>query len=244
MQRAFFIGNRDLAMARFWAFLSFTLFFSAAAFAQQGQPVEIGGTRVLLMKPKVPTASLILMPGGDGLINVTSDGRLGRMKGNSLVRTADDFVKRNFVVLIIDADTDLSAAVDYMRTIKRPVIVAGTSRGTLRAAQGIAKGARPDKLVLTAGMLTPESGHRSFNVQSVLGTPDKLPPTLIVHHRRDGCRVTLPGGVEPFLKWAGNKARVTWLDGGISEGDPCEAFGYHGFNEIEARMVAAVASFR
>ena len=231
-------------MICFLSLLPFFLFCSATAFAQQGQPVELGGTRVLFMKPKAPTASLILMPGGDGVINVTSDGRLGRMKGNSLVRTADDFVKRNFAVLIIDADTDLRVAVDYMARVKRPVIVAGTSRGTLRAAQGIAKGARPDKLVLTSGMLSPESGQRSLNVVSVLGSPEKLPPTLVVHHRRDGCRVTLPVGVDPFLKWAGRKARVTWLDGGISEGDPCEAFGYHGFNEIEARMVAAVASFR
>ncbi|MEN9709513.1 MAG: hypothetical protein RIQ68_1921 [Pseudomonadota bacterium] len=231
-------------MLRFLSIFSFVLFCSAPVFAQQGQAVEIGGSRVLLMKPKAPTASLILMPGGDGVINVTSDGHLGRMTGNSLVRTADDFVKRNFVVLIIDAGTDLQAAVDYMGKIKRPVIVAGTSRGTLRAAQGIAKGARPDRLVLTSGMLTPESGHRSLNVSTVLGTPEKLPPTLIVHHRWDGCRVTLPVGVEPFLKWAGGKARVTWLDGGITEGDPCDAWGYHGFNEIEARMVAAVASFR
>ncbi len=231
-------------MLRFLSILSFFLCCSAPVLAQQGQTVEIGGTRVLLMKPKAPTASLILMPGGDGVINVTSDGHLGRMKGNSLVRTADDFVKRNFVVLIIDADTDLRAAVDYMVGVKRPVIVAGTSRGTLRAAQGIAKGARPDKLVLTSGMLSPDSGQRSLNVMSVLGTPEKLPPTLIVHHRWDGCRGTLPVGVEPFLKWAGGRARVTWLDGGESEGDPCEAFAYHGFNEIEARMVAAVAGFR
>ena len=212
-------------MARVLVFLSFLMFLAAPVHAQQGQAVEIGDTRVLLRKPKAPTASLILMPGGDGKINATPDGRLARMKGNSLVRTADDFMKRNFVVLIIDADTDLQAAVEYMGKIKRPVIVAGTSRGTLRAAQGIAKGARPDKLVLTAGMLTPESGHRSLNVQSVLGTPEKLPPTLIVHHRQDGCRVTLPAGVEPFMKWAGRKARVTWLNGGVTEGKPREAFG-------------------
>ncbi len=233
-------------MRRVVALLAFAFFLCGApsAFAQQGETVDVGGTRVLLMARKAPQASLILMPGGDGIINATPDGRLARMKGNSLVRTAEDFRKRGFTVLIIDAETDLRAAVDYMRAIKRPVIVAGTSRGTLRAAQGIAKGAQPDRLVLTSGMLTPQSGHRSLNVQSVLGTPDKLPPTLIVHHRQDGCRVTLPVGVEPFLTWAGGKARVTWLDGGETEGDPCEAFGYHGFNGIEARMVAAVAGFR
>jgi hypothetical protein len=40
------------------------------------------------------------------------------------------------------------------------------------------------------------------------------------------------------------RARVTWIDGGESEGDACEAFGHHGFNGVESRMVAAVAGFR
>jgi hypothetical protein len=45
-----------------------------------------------------------------------------------------------------------------MAAIKRPVTVIGTSRGTIRAAEGIARGARPDALVLTSGFLSAESG--------------------------------------------------------------------------------------
>ncbi|MDB5643435.1 MAG: putative exported protein of unknown function [Hyphomicrobiales bacterium] len=214
------------------------------AYAQQGQAVDLPGGRSLLMRPKAPQASLILMPGGAGSIGVTSDGTLTRLRGNSLVRTADAFLKRNLAVLIVDADTDLRAAVDYMAAIKRPVIVAGTSRGTLRAAEGIARGARPDRLVLTSGFLSAESGNPRQNVMAILGSPDRLPPTLVVHHRQDACRLTLPAGVDPFVKWAGGRARVTWIDGGTSEGDPCEAFAHHGFNGVEGRMVAAVAGFR
>ena len=226
-------------------FLGLAIFpVSQEAQAQQGEPVEIARTRVLLMRAKAPQASLILMPGGEGVIGVTPEGLLSRAKGNSLVRTAEDFRKRGLAVMIVEYNTDLRAAVEYMAAIKRPVIVAGTSRGTLRAAEGIAKGAHPDRLVLTSGFLTAESGHRSQNVEAILGAPDRLPPTLIVHHRHDGCRFTLPAGVEPFLKWAGGKARVTWLDGGESEGDACDAWAHHGFNGIEARMVAAVAGFR
>jgi hypothetical protein len=227
-----------------FAFLLSLAPLSMRAHAQEGEAIDVAGTRVLLMRVKSPQASLILMPGGEGYIGVTTDGRLTRAKGNSLVRTSEDFRKRGLAVMIIEYNTDLRAAVDYMAAIKRPVIVAGTSRGTLRAAEGIAKGAKPDRLVLTSGFLTEESGHRSQNVAAILGSPEKLPPTLVVHHRRDGCRFTLPAGVDPFLKWAGGKARVTWLDGGESEGDACDAWAYHGFNEIESRMVAAVAGFR
>jgi hypothetical protein len=66
---------------------------------------------------------------------------------------------------------------------------------------------------------------------------------LVAHHRHDECGKTLPGGVAPFLAWAAGRARVVWLDGGQSEGDPCEAMAYHGFNGIDGRVVAAVSAF-
>lgn len=225
--------------AVFWMALA-----PVCGYAQQGMAIDLAGTRVLLMRATSPQASLILMPGGEGVIGVTQDGRLSRAQGNSLVRMSEDFRKRGLSVMIVENMTDLHAAVDYMAAIKKPVIVAGTSRGTLRAAEGIAKGAKPDRLVLTSGFLTPESGHRSQNVAAILGSADQLPPTLVVHHRQDGCRFTLPAGVDPFLKWAGGKARVTWLDGGKSEGDACQSFAYHGFHGIEQKMVAAIAGFR
>jgi hypothetical protein len=123
-----------------------------------------------------------------------------------------------------------------------PVTLVGTSRGTQRAARGIAAGARPARLVLTSGFLSDASGA-SDNVVSIVGSPAALPPTLVVHHRKDGCRVTKPDGVAPFLAWAKAKARVTWLDGGTSVGDPCEARAHHGFNGIDGQVVSAVAGF-
>ena len=70
-----------------------------------------------------------------------------------------------------------------------------------------------------------------------------LPRTLVIHHREDSCRVTLPSSVEPFMAWAGARARVTWLSGGRSEGDVCGARAYHGYNGIEGQMVGAVVRF-
>ena len=35
--------------------------------------------------------------------------------------------------------------------------------------------------------MSAESGNPKLNVMSILGTPDALPPTLIVHHRNDFC---------------------------------------------------------
>jgi len=41
----------------------------------------------------------------------------------------------------------------------------------------------------------------------------------------------------------GGRARVVWLDGGVSEGDPREAKACHGFNGVDAQVVRVVSGF-
>lgn len=211
---------------------------SAAGIEVSG--LSVGGVNAALLKPAKPRGAIILLAGGDGRLGIGADGSIART-GNQLVRTREAYAARGFAVLVPEGDVDLAAAVSAMATYGR-VTVVGTSRGTQRAARGIARGARPAKLVLTSGFLSDASGD-SDNVAAILGSAGALPPTLIVHHRHDGCRKTLPAGVEPFLAWAGGRARVTWLDGGITEGDACEARAHHGFNGIDAQVVSAVAGF-
>jgi hypothetical protein len=208
------------------------------------ETVNIGGSRAVLIRPKAPRASVILMPGGDGSIRAGDQGDIHGLMGNQLVRTRHAYAARGLAVLVVDANTDLRGAVEYMAAIRRPVTVIGTSRGTIRAAQGIAGGARPDALVLTSGFLSPESGSGGSNVMSILGSPASLPRTLVIHHSQDTCRYTLPAGVEPFVKWSAGRARVSWVSGGRSEGDPCEAFAHHGFNGLDSQIVGIAGSFR
>ncbi|MGJ4950473.1 alpha/beta hydrolase [Bradyrhizobium sp. HKCCYLS20291] len=216
---------------------------AAAGAASADETVSVGGSRVALIRPASARASVILLPGGDGAINVGEQGDIHGLLGNQLVRTRKAYAARGLAVMVADTNTDLKAAVDYMASIKRPVTVIGTSRGTLRAAEGIARGARPDALVLTSGFLSPESGSSS-NVMSILGAPSALPRTLVIHHSSDACKFTLPAGVDPFIKWSGGRARVKWLSGGAEEGDPCQARGHHGFNGLDGQVVSLAAGFR
>jgi hypothetical protein len=211
--------------------------------AAADETVDVGGSRAVLIRPKAPRASVILLPGADGAIRAGDHGDIHGLQGNQLVRTRQAYAARGLAVLVADAGTDLKSAVDYMAAIKRPVTVIGTSRGTLRAAQGIARGARPDALVLTSGFLSRESGSGE-NVMAILGSPAALPRTLVIHHQADSCRATLPAGVDPFIKWSAGKARVAWLSGGTVQGDPCEAFGHHGFNGLDGQVVGLAAGFR
>jgi hypothetical protein len=214
----------------------------ACGSAVADETVSIGGSRAILIKPNAPRASVILMPGGDGSIAAGDHGDIHALNFNQLVRTRQAYAARGLAVLIVDANTPLEGAVQYMAAIKRPVTVIGTSRGTLRAAEGIARVARPDALVLTSGFLSAESGSGQ-NVMSILGSPALLPRTLVIHHTQDSCRATLPAGVAPFIKWSAGRAKVTWVSGGISEGDPCQARAYHGFNGIDGQIVGIAAGF-
>lgn len=229
-------------MTFFLRLLLVCLFPLSAADAQSVKAIDLLGSRTSLTLPKSAEASVILMPGGSGRIGVSATGELSGRNDNVLLRIAPDLVRHGFAVMIVDEGTLLSEAIAYMRTIKQPVTVVGTSRGTWRAARALADGARPDRLVLSSGLLSARSGPDE-NVIDVLGTPERLPQTLIIHHRDDQCRVTLPEGVEPFMEWAGKKARLVWVEGGVSEGNPCKPRAHHGFNGVENKLVDAIVGF-
>jgi hypothetical protein len=195
--------------------------------------VTVGGALALLNKPAAPRAAIVLIPGGDGVLGVRPDGTFAGLAGNQLVRTRKAYVGRGIATLTIDRGVDAAAAVRYMRALSRTVVVVGTSRGTLRVSGALAAG--PGGIVLTSGFLD--------DVRSAIGNPAALPRTLIVHHRRDGCRFTPPTAVDPFKAWGGAKVRVVWMDGGVSVGNPCRARGYHGFNGIDGQVVSAIAGF-
>jgi hypothetical protein len=143
MERRFWINRFGLA-----ALLA--AFVCAPALADE--TVSVGGSRAVLIKPKAaPRASVILLPGGDGSIRAGDHGDIHALLGNQLVRTRQAYAASGLAVLVADATTDLSSAVSYMAAIKSPITVIATSRGTIRAAEGIARGARPDALVLTSG---------------------------------------------------------------------------------------------
>jgi hypothetical protein len=212
----------------------------AAAASVKTTGITVGGARAALLTPGKPRGAIILMAGGDGRIGVRGDGTIAK-QGNQLVRTRAAYAARGFAVLVPEGNVDVAAAVKLMGKFG-PVTLVGTSRGTQRAARGIAAGARPARLVLTAGFLSNASGDRD-NVINILGTPSRLPPTLVVHHRDDECKKTRPAGVAPFIAWSKGKARVTWLTGGRSRGRLCQARAHHGFNGIDGSVVSAVAGF-
>jgi hypothetical protein len=197
------------------------------------EAVSVGGALALLNKAGGSRAGVVLIPGGDGTLNIQPDGTFARLRGNQLVRTRAAYPRQGITSLTIDRGVDPASAVQFLRRMVRTVVVVGTSRGTLRIPDALS--AKPAGIVLTSGFLD--------DVKSSIGNPAALPRTLVVEHRNDSCRFTLPANVEPFKAWGGAKVQVVWLDGGKSVGNPCGGSAHHGFNGIDGAVVSAVARF-
>ena len=223
----------------------------------------------ILIKPKAPTAAVILFAGGHGALGLKSATAMNWGSRNFLVRTRERFAAKGLMVAVIDAPSDqrsrmnalfrmgrqhagdISAVADHLKKHANvPVWLVGTSMGTFSAANGAIAGSGVGGLVLTSTVTRakPEwkikGSHRDGVASMPLGKVTV--PTLIVSHRNDGCPIT-PASDAAKLKSRLTKARrveVVLLSGGdppISE--PCQARSQHGFLGIEEQAVEAIAAF-
>lgn len=192
-----------------------------------------GGGRALLTMPRgKPSAVVILMPGGGGDIGLSDDGSIAR-DSNWIVRTRGRYASAGIASLLLDAGADPSAAIKAMRQIAPKVVLVAMSRGSTRVPPALSTA--PDGVVLASSMLD--------YVRQTVGSAGALPPTLVIHHRRDDCRATHFEMVQPFMAWASGRARLVWIDGGTSRGNPCRNQAYHGFIGREGSVVSAIIGF-
>lgn len=228
-------------------------------------PTRPGVTqRMIVVTPPEPKASVVLLPGGHGGLQVSSDGTMKWGDGNFLVRTRQLFAGQGLMVAVVDAPSDrqsppylggfrqtpehaadLKAVIAWLReTYKAPVWLVGTSRGTQSAAYvatELSGPDGPDGVVLSSTILTDDKGR------SVPAMPlgRIRVPVLVVHHEQDGCALCSFSEVPGLMAKLRSTPRSQLLSfkGGQNRGDPCEAFAYHGFNGLEPDVVRQVAAW-
>ncbi len=218
--------------------------------------------RLLVLGPKNPKAVAILLPGGHGGLQISSNGSLGWGKGNFLVRSRQLFADQGLLVAIVDAPSDrqappylsgfrgtrehiadLKAIIAWARKrLDAPVWLVGTSRGTESAAYAatyLTGHDGPDGIVLTSTIL---NDSKEFSVPSLQLDRIRV-PVLVVHHVDDGCNHCPYAGVSRLMEQLVNspKKQLVPIKGGTSQGDPCEAYAYHGFNGVESEVVKKVS---
>src|SRR5262249_7220687 len=115
-------------------------------------------------------------------------------------------------------------------------VIVGMSKGSVDAASALASGAKPAGVVIVSGI--------HARVMATLGSPDRLPATLVVHHSRDVCKFTLPVGAQQFVAWSRGQARLHCTSpGGGASAALRAARGALGFSGRGGRGVAAIVAF-
>lgn len=228
-------------------------------------PTREGVTvRVLYLSPPEPKATLLLLIGGHGGMQITPDGQWKWGGGNFLMRSRQLFVDQGVAVGIVDAPSDrqqppfldffrqssahvadLKAVIAWARSRSNvPVWLVGTSRGTESAAYTATRlhGAEaPDGIVLSSTILSDPKG---YPVTAMLLGRIQV-PVLVVHHEEDACRLCSFSDVPRLMNGLSSAPRKELLafKGGESRGDPCEAFAHHGYNGQEAEVVAKIVAW-
>ena len=122
------------------------------------------------------------------------------------------------------------------------VTLVGMSLGAATAAQALAAGAQPDGVVFAAGGLLPP-GTPNGSVIEALGSPARLPQTMVLHHRQDQCHLTPPEAVPAFVSWSRGRARAVWMTGGGGFGPPCRPNTAHTFAGRTEAAAGAIIRF-
>lgn len=257
-----------MTMKTFSAALLFMLAAMQPSFADTRQqvidiPTRPGVTqRILLLAPENPRAAIILFAGGHGSLNITDSGGFGWGEGHFTVRTRNLFAERGLLVAVIDKPSDaptlnkrrqipehvedVRAVMNWLRSRNPlPVWLAGTSRGTQSVAHvAVALADSPDApagVVLTSSILADKESRPVPKI-----AVDKLSiPVLVVHHEQDACEYSSYADLPKLMDklTASPRKELFTATGGVSKGDVCEAFAYHGYNGIEKEVVAKIADW-
>jgi len=187
-----------------------------------------------------PKYVLIVMPGGNGTIGLkkNEDGTpFFNGKGNFLIRTREIFSDNEIAVIVIDRGRSL----DRMRGVvadihtkfpKAKIYIAGTSLSTT------------ETIYMSENMDGEVAGFIHTSSVSAIGgldTRNRKSRNLIVSHKDDGCRVTKPSSsIENSERYG---TELFLVEGGVEEGDPCQAAGHHGYRGIEQEVVDKIKTW-
>ena len=221
-------------------------------------------TVVVVRPPTKPVATVLVLVGGPGKLDLTPLG-LSRRAPGPLTTRREQLAGRGFVVAFVDAPSDRLVeglvafrtsrehAVDIGAVIARlrhdepaPLWLVGSSMGTVSAASVVARLAKdgPDGLVLISSVTRTHPAMR----ESLADVPLESirVPTLIIHHRKDPCEITPYDEASALPRRLSNTRRVelVTVEGGPRAGGlPCGPESPHAFFGTEDVLIDRLASW-
>jgi hypothetical protein len=213
--------------------------------------------RLVLLSPPTPRATLLMLPGGAGTIGIRCDGSFAH-PDNFLVRTRALWLAHGYAVLLPDAAGDRTlrgrrSAPAYAQTVRalvafardhadKPVILMGTSQGSIAALNGAATLRNGE---IAALVLTESVSRRGGSGETVFDAhPEAVNvPVLVVANTDDACFVAPPQDAPKIVASLTQSPSVQLLSlsGGVLKSKPCGSLSPHGYYRIEDTAVAAIA---
>ena len=214
---------------------------------QQDEP-----TRTLLLPTPKAKALVLLFPGGGGMLRLKDDGSTKNQ--HTFVRSASLWSQYQIDAVLVDTPYDLGdlrrgdrrdradhlARVGeviefYKKKFNLPVWIFGHSMGTSTATY-FANKVKTNSL---AGIII------AGTVRTASLDDDVKFPVLAIHHLNDQCAGTPLSASENIISSRPKNtiSRLEIIEGGASDGNVCDSFAYHGFNQTEPELIQRAAQF-
>lgn len=216
--------------------------------------------------PSTAKANIILLVGGRGVMKLSRTGEINAMRGNFLVRARQIFADKGYLTALVDAPMDRRNKIGLLRGFRasaehgddlvrvakklhmlnrKPVIVIGSSRGSVSAANLALRGAEG---AVSAAVLTSSVVKENAKGHSITALPlgrIKI-PVLFVHNESDACHATLLKDVKPVflaMKKQGARADMIVVDSRTATSGHCKGRSPHGFLGIERQVVEKIVGW-
>jgi hypothetical protein len=228
--------------------------------------------KFIFIKPPITEAAVILFEGGVGQLELSLIGGkpLPTMNRHGfLARNRELFAKHNLMVALIDAPsdlpdglyqidrisdrhiTDMKAVIDYMKNESDvPIWAVAMSNSPLSAINLATKLKSDITGIVFASIRTTFPSKWAISKTYPNGLFDIADtitvPTLIVHHKYDKCKNTLPFKVKELKNAMVNCPNLDLLyfqGGKYPEHPDCWPLSPHGFYGIEDQVIKNIAGF-
>ncbi len=211
-------------------------------------------TRTLLIEASKPRALVLLFPGGGGMAGIFDNGSV--KSKHTFIRSMAMWAQYGIDAVLVDTPYDLGdqrrgnlrgrkdhlTRVDevvtfYKNKFKLPIWVFGHSMGSSTAtyyANEVDQSKKNLAGIIIAGTIRTASLDDEVTL-----------PVLAIHHQYDACAGTPVSASSKIIEGRPSNlvSKLELIEGGITEGEVCQSFAFHGFNQTEAEFVKRAANF-
>ncbi len=214
---------------------------------------------MLYAAPENPRAALIMLPGGDGIVQIGEDGSIRRMGEGFLLRTLPLWQAQGFATVVPSPPNGMSLlgqrhtpayaatlgqVVDFVRGHANvPVWLVGASQ---RSTAAVGAAARLGDKVAGIVLLSSVTGRSSSGETLFDGAPELVEaPALIVANSGDACSASPPADAPKIADALAKAPRkeIVYMESAALSGQPCGAQSPHGYFGIEAATVERIAAW-